>query len=237
MSQISKLLKEYCASYRIDLTSQMLTDFEAYAATLLDWNKKINLTAITQPEEIAIKHFLDSILLLNAVDIPENSSLIDVGTGAGFPAVPLKIVRHDLKVTLLDSLNKRVLFLTELSELLRQGNRVIHGRAEECGHDMNLREKYDFATARGVASLPALCEYCLPFVKVGGIFAALKGPEVHAEAESSKHALEALGGEISEITSFNLPRDNKRTIVIIKKISQTSPKYPRKAVKITKKPL
>lgn len=237
MTQISDLLEKYSKEYNITLSPQMLKDFEAYASTLLEWNERINLTAITLPGEIAVKHFLDSILLLNAVDVPDNSSLIDVGTGAGFPAIPLKIVRRDICVTLLDSLNKRVLFLTELSRLLGQENTVIHGRAEELGRDVKLREKFDFATARGVAALPALCEYCLPFVKTGGIFAALKGPDIHAEAESSKKALEILGGEIAGIKHFDLPLNNKRAIVLIKKISQMPPKYPRTAVKITKKPL
>lgn len=237
MTQISQLLKEYSTDYEIDLSPQMLADFEVYAATLLEWNEKINLTAITQLKEIAAKHFLDSILLHKAINMPKSTSLIDVGTGAGFPAIPLKIVRRDLEITLLDSLNKRILFLAELSSLLGQENTIIHGRAEEYGRDVKLREKFDFATARGVAALPALCEYCLPFVRVGGTFAALKGPEVHAEAEASKRALEALSGEIAEIKHFDLPMGDKRTIVIIKKISQMPSKYPRMAVKITKKPL
>lgn len=237
MKKTGELLRKYSAEYGIDLTANMLADFEMYAAALLEWNEKINLTTITQADEIAVKHFLDSLLLLKAITVPKDASLIDVGTGAGFPAVPLKIVREDLKITLLDSLNKRVLFLTELSRVLGQDNVIIHGRAEECGRSVKLREKFDFATARGVAALPALCEYCLPFVRVGGVFAALKGPEVHAEVESSHSALHELGAEILELKSFDLPLGNKRTIVLIKKISQMSPKYPRIAGRIAKKPL
>lgn len=237
MTHISTLLNQHATAYGFTLSPQMRADFDTYAATLLEWNEKINLTAITQPEEIAVKHFLDSILLLKAVDMPERATLVDVGTGAGFPAIPLKIVRPDLRVTLLDSLNKRVSFLAEVSRLLGQDNTAIHGRAEELGRDARLRERFDFATARGVAALPALCEYCLPFVKVGGIFAALKGPDVHAEIGGAKSALKLLGGEIAEIKEFDLPQGNKRAIVCIKKISQMSPKYPRASVKITKKPL
>lgn len=237
MAQISDLLKKYSVGQGIKLTQKMLDDFEVYAATLLEWNAKINLTAITQPEEIAVKHFLDSILLLKAADMPKNASIIDVGTGAGFPAIPLKIVREDLNITLLDSLNKRIMFLTELSKKLGQENTIIHGRAEECGHESKLREKFDMATARAVAPMPALSEYCLPFVKIGGYFASLKGPDIHAEVEESRSALSELGGEVYGIKHFDLPPDSKRAIIIVKKISQMPPKYPRKAVKITKKPL
>lgn len=234
---ISKKLCEYAKSYGLALTDGMLRDFEIYAGLLLEWNEKVNLTAITEPEEVAVKHFLDSLMLLKAVDIKQNASLIDVGTGAGFPAVPLKIVRPDLKITLLDSLNKRVSFLTRLSSELLQDNAVIHGRAEQCGHDEKLRESFDFATARGVAGMPVLSEYCLPFVKEGGIFAALKGPEVGPEAEAARQAIQILGGHLEDIKSFELPNQNKRSIVIIKKISQMPPKYPRMSAKIAKKPL
>lgn len=237
MGITSPKLKEYAEQYEIRLTPEMLAQFELYSSMLLEWNQKINLTAIIEPDEIIVKHFLDSLLLLKAVDLPPNAALIDVGTGAGFPGVPLKIARPDLKLTLLDSLNKRVAFLSGLSDALGQSNSIIHGRAEQQGHLSGLRESFDCATARGVAPLPALCEYCMPFVRPGGFFAALKGPDVFPEAESSAKAISELGGELVQIKSYNLPLDNKRTIVLIKKISHMSTKYPRTSVKITKKPL
>lgn len=237
MGIISDMLGQYAGEYGIELPAGALERFELYAKMLLEWNEKINLTAITLPEEIAVKHFLDSLLLLKAVDIPENSAIIDVGTGAGFPGVPLKIARPDLRLTLLDSLNKRVTFLSELSSALGQDNRVIHGRAEQCGREDGLRENFYLATARGVAALPALGEYCLPFVAPGGVFAAMKGPDVEPEAEAAQNAFSLLSAEIIEIKRFILPEDQRRTVVQVKKISQLSPKYPRTAVKITKTPL
>lgn len=230
-------LKTYGEAYGIALTDQMLQQFGLYQVLLLDWNSRINLTAITQPEEICIKHFLDSLMLLYVMDIPQGASIIDVGTGAGFPGVPLKIVRPDLKITLLDSLNKRVNFLQELSQQLGQQNKVVHGRAEEWGRKPEFRERYDIATARAVTNLPALCEYCLPFVKPDGVFVALKGPDVDGEIEASATALRLLEGQVEALHQLQLPGDNKRSVVIIKKNRQLSPKYPRNAVKITKSPL
>lgn len=237
MRIISQILKQNAGEYGITLSTEALEKFELYARMLVEYNEKVNLTAITQPEEIAVKHFLDSLLLIKAVDVPENAAVIDVGTGAGFPGIPLKIVRPDLRLTLLDSLNKRVTFLTELSDALGQQNRVIHGRAEQCGREAGLREEYYLATARGVAALPALSEYCLPFVKPDGLFAAMKGPEVEQEAEAAQKALYLLSAELLGIKRYNLPGNQGRTIVLIKKISRLSPKYPRTAVKITKTPL
>lgn len=234
---ISRSLGEYARQYEIPLTPEMLEKFEIYSEMLLEWSGKMNLTAITEPQEIAVKHFLDSLLLLKAVELPQNASLIDVGTGAGFPGIPLKIARPDLRVTLLDSLNKRTVFLTEVSNALNQSNSIIHGRAEQSGRSPELREQFDFATARGLAALPALCEYCMPFVKPGGCFAALKGPGIHAEAENAANAISELGGVLFEIKSYKLPLDNNRTIVLVKKISHISAKYPRMSVKIAKKPL
>lgn len=237
MGVIADMLEGYAGEYEITLPSGALEKFELYAKILVEYNKKVNLTAITQPEEIAVKHFLDSLLLLKAVAVPENTAIIDVGTGAGFPGIPLKIARPDLRLTLLDSLNKRVTFLTELSDALQQKNHVIHGRAEECGRQEDLREKFGLATARGVTNLSALSEYCLPFVMPGGTFAAMKGPDVEDETESARRAISLLGAELIEIKRFNLPHEQKRTIVLIKKISRISPKYPRMSVKIAKAPL
>lgn len=223
--------------FGFELSQNQLDQFETYADYLVEWNQKINLTAITDLEEICIKHFLDSLLLLKAVEVTEGASLIDVGTGAGFPSVPCKIVRPDLSLTLLDSLNKRVQFLSGLSEILGQQNSCVHARAEEGGKNPQYREQYDFATARAVARLRELSEYCLPFVKVGGYFAALKGYEIEEELEEAKKAIRLLGGKIEAVQKFVLPGDNKRAIVIIKKISQTPTKYPRISAKIKKQPL
>ena len=220
-----------------DLSPGMLRDFAQYAQLLDEWNQKMNLTAITEPHEVAAKHFLDSLLLLKAVEIPQNASLIDVGTGAGFPGVPVKIARPDLAVTLLDSLNKRIGFLTALSAALGQHNTMIHGRAEELGQHPSHREQYFLATARAVAPLWVLCEYCLPFVRVGGVFAALKGGAVEREADQAASALVCLGGGLEEIRGFTLPDGSARSIVVIRKRSQTPPKYPRSFAKITKTPL
>lgn len=225
------------AGYGLCLSSDMLDAFEAYAVLLADWNQRMNLTAITDPGEVAIKHFLDSLLVLRALDVPQGASLIDVGTGAGFPAVPMHIARRDLCVTLLDSLQKRIGFLAALSDALGQKNELIHGRAEVCGHKPELREKFDLATARAVAALPALCEYCLPFVRPGGYFAALKGGDVKQETEAAASAITRLGGQITAIKPFVLPDSSARSIILIKKISHTPPKYPRSSVKITKTPI
>lgn len=230
-------LKQYAQKYGIDLTGEMVAAFSLYAEMLVDWNQRVNLTAITLPEEICVKHFLDSLLLLKAVELPKGAKLIDVGTGAGFPGVPLKIARPDLQLTLLDSLNKRVNFLQALSAALGQDNQVFHGRAEECGKKPDMREAFYLATARAVAALPALCEYCLPFVQIGGCFVALKGYEVKEEIDAAGKALQLLGGKIEAAHKLELPHDNKRTLVVIRKISQTPSAYPRAAVKITKSPL
>lgn len=237
LGAISRVLREYAPEYLLTLSEQALEKFELYARMLLEYNEKINLTSITQAEDIAIKHFLDSLLVLNAISLPAGATLIDVGTGAGFPGIPLKIVRPDIKLTLLDSLKKRTDFLAQISKALFQENEILHARAEEYGRKEGYRERYDFSTARAVASLPALCEYCLPFVKPGGFFVALKGPEIEKETGGIKRALSMLSGEIEKIDYFDLPPDQKRSLVIIKKISQIPAKYPRAAVKITKTPL
>lgn len=236
MSGVSNL-RDMALEYGLELTDSMLEQFKVYEGLMLDWNERINLTAITKPEEVAIKHFLDSLLLLKVVDLPEASRIIDVGTGAGFPSVPMKILRSDLRLTLLDSLNKRVGFLSVLSEALGQQNECVHGRAEQLSHDNIYRECYDLATARAVAALPALCEYCMPYVKCGGYFTALKGPELGAELDGALGAIEKLGGKLEAVREFILPDGSMRKIVLVKKRSHTPTKYPRASVKITKTPL
>lgn len=208
-----------------------------YSEMLVSWNKKVNLTAILSPEDISQKHFLDSILPFSLFEIKKGARLIDVGTGAGFPSCPLKIFREDIEITLLDSLNKRIKFLQALSDELSLNGECIHGRAEELGHKENYRERFDIATARAVAALPMLCEYCLPFVKVGGYFVALKGGNSEEEISDAENAVKVLGGKIDKIIDYSLPNGDKRALIAIKKISQTASKYPRNKGQMTKKPL
>lgn len=230
-------LSGYARGIGLSLSQAQLEAFDLYAQMLVEWNQKINLTAITKPEEIVVKHFLDSLMLLNAVSLEEGAKLVDVGTGAGFPSVPVKIARPQLELTLLDSLNKRILFLKELSAALGQQNHCVHIRAEEAGKSAAYREQYDLATARAVAHLRELSEYCLPLVRVGGRFAALKGGEIEQELIESEKAVREMGGKIAGVRQFSLPDGSARTIVVIEKISQTLTKYPRPHAKIAKFPL
>lgn len=220
--------------YNLDLSPEKYNKFCKYAEFLVEYNKNVNLTAITEPREVLIKHFIDSSLILNYIDIPENSSIIDVGTGAGFPSVPLKIMRPDLKITLLDSLAKRIVFLQKLCELIEADAEFIHGRAEDIAKMSEYREKFDFSCARAVANLSVLSEYCIPFVKVGGTFISMKGP--NENPLDSESAVNILGGGICEIHSYSLENDS-RNIIEIKKISQTPTKYPRNSSQIKKKSL
>ncbi len=237
MDRLQKILGEAAAKEGFLLTEGQLADFERYARMLVEWNERINLTAITAPDEIAIKHFLDSILLLKLVDLPQGGRVIDVGTGAGFPALPLKILRPDLRVTLLDSLNKRITFLTAVSQALSQDNVCIHARAEEAGRRPEMREQFDLATARAVAPMRLLAEYCLPYVAVGGVFVALKGPNADQEIDEAKPAIRLLGGKIQKVDTYCLTESYGRSAVTVKKISQTPTKYPRPSAKIAKAPL
>lgn len=217
------------------LSEEQYGQFYRYAELLVEWNEKMNLTGITDPEGITIKHFLDSAMLLKFCEVKNGASVIDVGTGAGFPGIPLKILRPDIKLTLLDSLNKRILFLREVCSQTGIEADCIHARAEEGARKPELREKFDIAAARAVAAMPALSEYCLPFVKKGGIFAALKGPnEAVKEAE---RAIGILSGKISRVEEYSIPGGDRRMLVVVKKISQSSPKYPRNSGQISKNPL
>lgn len=220
--------------YSLVLDKEKYNKFCKYADFLVEYNKNVNLTAITDSWGILKKHFIDSCLILKYIDIPLNSSIIDVGTGAGFPSIPLKIMRPDLKITLLDSLAKRIVFLQLLGELIEIDAEYIHGRAEDIAKTKEYREKYDFSCARAVANLSVLSEYCIPFVKCGGSFISLKGPS--EDINTSLKAVEILGGEISEIHSYSLD-DEARNIIEIKKISQTPTKYPRNSGQIKKKSL
>ena len=205
-----------------------------YADMLIEKNKVMNLTAITDDEGVAIKHFVDSILPLTMVDFPQNASLIDVGAGAGFPSVPMCIYRPDLTPTMLDATNKRVEFLKEVCEKYIKNADCVHKRAEEY---KDKRESFDIATARAVARLNVLSEYCLPFVKVGGMFVALKGKDGADEVADSKKAVEILGGKIEKVISYSLSNGDERTLVVIRKTKPTPPKYPRPSAKISKLPL
>lgn len=227
-----------CQEFGVNITDQMKEKLNLYGNLLLEWNEKINLTAITEPEDVLFKHFYDCILFLKHVKVPKNATLVDVGTGAGFPGMVLKIVRPDVDVTLLDSLNKRLIFLNEVIEKLGlTGIKTVHSRAEDAGSSKIHRENYDIATARAVANLPVLLEYCTPLVKVGGMFVSMKGPSAFEEAENSKNAIGVLGMEKLTIICETLNGDDKRAFVISKKISHTSSKYPRKPAVISKQPL
>ncbi|PWM23862.1 MAG: 16S rRNA (guanine(527)-N(7))-methyltransferase RsmG [Oscillospiraceae bacterium] len=215
-----------------------LDKFSRYAEFLLEYNEKVNLTAITDPEGIAIKHFADSVIPLSLVPFPEGSTVIDVGTGAGFPGVPMKILRPDLSLTLLDSLQKRLTFLGELSERIGQpDNRLVHARAEAAGADPALRGKYDVAVSRAVARLAVLCEYCLPLVRVGGFLVALKGPDCQEELEEARNAIRILGGGEPRQIEYSLGEAGSRSLIIIPKLMPTAKKFPRQRVKINEKPL
>lgn len=229
---------EFCCSefqkYGLNLTHEMYAKYDKYAEFLVEYNKNVNLTAITDPAGILVKHFIDSVIALKYVDIPENSTLIDVGTGAGFPSVPIKIYRPDIKVTLLDSLNKRITFLECLCNLIGIDAECVHGRAEDIAKIPEYREKFDFSCARAVANLSVLSEYCLPFVSIGGAFISLKGP--NESAVDSENAIKILGGSVSRETIYNVGQE-ERKIIVIKKISQTPSKYPRNSSQIKKKSL
>lgn len=220
----------------IELTKEQIEKYYNYMNLLLEWNEKINLTAIIEPREIILKHFVDSLTI--AKYIKDDEKLIDVGTGAGFPGIPLSIVKENTDIVLLDSLNKRINFLEEVKENLKLENiTTIHGRAEEFGKNKKERETYDIATSRAVAPLNILLEYLLPLVKVGGKAICMKGSNIE-EIENAKNALEILGGKIEKIEEITLPNsDIKRNIIIVKKVKNTPLKYPRKPGTPSKEPI
>ena len=221
----------------IKINPAQAKQFQRYLELRLEWNEKMNLTAITGPEEVAEKHFLDSLTLLTCCKIKEGAKVIDVGTGAGFPGIPLKILRPDLQLTLLDGLNKRLIFLGEVCAALGIEAERIHKRAEEAGLDKKMRESFDVATARAVAPLNILCEYCLPLVKMKGFFIAMKGPGAQEELEQAEHALDVLGGTDRKIVPLTLPTAGERNIVTVQKKAFTPKNYPRHGGTITKHPL
>lgn len=232
-------LQDAAEAYGLCLTERMVEQFTLYYELLLEWNEKINLTAITEPKEVAIKHMIDSLSCLDEKVFPEGASVIDVGTGAGFPGIPLKIFRPDLKLTLLDSLNKRIKFLQEVVDRLELSEvQCIHARAEEGARNKALREKFDVAVSRAVARLQVLAEYCMPFVRVGGYFVALKGMKYAQESQEGQRAVKLLGGKDCWAVPVHLPSlEDKRAVLYIQKLKNTPKAYPRKAGTPDKNPL
>lgn len=233
-----ELLFEEAKNHGLNLTENQLKKFKIYEDFLLEYNSHTNLTAIKEPEDIMIKHFLDSIILNNFLNIKQNAKIVDIGTGAGFPGVPLKIFREDIELTLIDSLNKRIVFLGQLMDKIGLSANIFHARAEELSHKKEHREIYDFAVSRAVASLNILCELSIPYVKKGGFFVALKGANAQEELEKSENAIKILGCKLESIKTFELPKNKGlRNILIIKKTSNTPTKYPRNNSQISKSPL
>jgi 16S rRNA (guanine527-N7)-methyltransferase len=231
------LLKNNAASLGIELGDEEISRFDMLAERLIEQNKTMNLTAITDPDEVVIKHFVDSISLLSAVTPEEGAKILDLGTGAGFPGIPLLICRPDIKLTMVDSTAKKLKYVASTVEALGLEAETLHSRAEEAGKQSEYREQYDIVCSRAVAALNLLCEYCLPFVKVGGIFAAMKSAKADEEIALAKNALKTLGGKIVDKKTFALSDGGERTIILIKKVSQIPSKYPRPSAQIAKKPL
>ncbi len=234
-----ELMKSACDSVEMAFDEDKYNKFITYKNLLQEWNEKINLTAITEDEEVIKKQFIDCIKAFNEKQFKEAKTLIDVGTGAGFPGLPIAIMRDDLKVTLLDSLNKRVNFLNQVKNSLGLENvTTIHSRAEDGARNKELREKFDIATSRAVANMAVLSEFCLPYVEVGGYFIALKGPAITDELNEAKNAIGTLGGKLVGVIEVSIEdTDLKHNLVVVKKVKETPKTYPRKAGSITKKPI
>lgn len=228
-------LKNEAAKMGVSLDGVAIKRFDLLAERLVSWNSRVNLMAITEPDDIVVKHFLDSISPLPYADIKENARLIDVGCGAGFPGLPILIARPDLEVTFLDSIEKKLKFIDDVLESTSLFGETVHGRAEVLGADSDFREQFDVATTRAVAPLNVLAEYCLPLVKVGGIYISMKGAE--DETALGSKAIKELGGEIENVVSLKLANGDSRNLIMIRKISQTATKYPRKTKKIAVQPL
>mgnify|MGYP001040236778 CR=1 FL=1 len=228
-------LEEKCSTWNIALTGTQLDQLDAFAQILVDYNQKVNLTAITDPEGIEDKHFLDSLLFASQPEVA--GRMVDVGAGAGFPGIVTKIFKPELELTLMEPTGKRVDFLKyACAQLGLTGVEFAKERAEEAARKV-WREQFDLASARAVGALPMLAEYCLPYVKVGGYFISLKGPEVEQEIREAKNAVATMGGKVEQVLHFSLPDDSGRSIVLIKKISHTPPSFPRTAAKMAKKPI
>lgn len=237
IEEFKDLMCSYGKQIDIEFNDKQLNQFYKYMNLLLEWNEKINLTAIIEPEEVILKHFIDSLTINKYIE--KNKIIADVGTGAGFPGIPLKIYRSDLNVTLVDSLNKRINFLNEvISELELKDINTVHSRIEDFGKDKKYRESFDYVTARAVANLTTLSEYLIPISKVNGKCICMKGNDIKEEIINSKNAMNLLGGKIDKIDYFELPNTNiSRNIIIIDKVKNTPNKYPRKAGLPSKEPL
>ncbi|WP_378956910.1 16S rRNA (guanine(527)-N(7))-methyltransferase RsmG [Pelosinus sp. sgz500959] len=233
------IIRRVACEYGLTLTDGQVEDFNTYFELLVEWNEKVNLTAITAPQDVAVKHMIDSLSCYEPSIFKKGARIIDVGTGAGFPGLPLKIFRPDLKLTLFDSLNKRILFLQAVANALGiMDINFVHSRAEDGGKNKQLREQYDIAVSRAVARLNVLCEWCLPFVAVGGFFIALKGSQYSLEVDEARGALELLGGEIVKVENVKLPGlDDVRAVIYIKKVRKTPLSYPRRPGMAEKNPL
>lgn len=236
---MNQLLEVKLQELNIQINEIQKKQFDTFYSMLVEWNKVMNLTGITEYEEVIEKHFVDSLSIVNIFELPEVNTVIDVGTGAGFPGIPLKIAFPHLKITLLDSLNKRINFLDSvIDELKLDDIYTIHGRAEDFAKKDDYREKYDLCVSRAVANLSTLSEYCLPYIRVGGIFISYKSGDVDDEVLESKKAISILGGKLDNVVKFQLPgTDINRSFIKIEKIKNTGKKYPRKAGLPTKEPL
>lgn len=234
---MENFIKNYLKKLNIEINENQVKSFVIYKNLLVELNKVMNLTGITEDKDVVIKHFADSITPLNIVDF-KNKSVIDIGTGAGFPGLPLKIAEPTIKLTLLDSLTKRLNFLKKVCHHINVEAEFVHGRAEELGQDVNFREQFDIAVSRAVAPLNILAEFDLPYVKVGGLMIALKGPAAYDEIESAQNAVNELGGKFEKVEQISLPEtDLNHTIVVIRKTEKTPEKYPRRVKKIERSPL
>lgn len=231
------LLLDTLAPLGVTLSDEAFARLDAFAEQLVETNRQFNLTAITEPADMTVKHFADSLSLFSFANFPQNAKIIDVGTGAGFPGLVLKLARPDLEVTFLDSTRKKLGFIESVLQNAGLSGEILHRRAEEAGQDKAFREQFDFATARAVSDLRNLAEYCLPFVKVGGVFLSMKSAGTDEEIAAAKNALHLLGGKIERDEVFSLTPEMPRRLLFIKKISQTPPKYPRPSAKIAKNPL
>lgn len=237
IDKFKELMCFYGEKIDIKFAEEQLQKFYSYMKLLLEWNEKINLTAITDPEEVILKHFIDSLSISKYIE--NDTCIADVGTGAGFPGIPLKIYRDDLNITLVDSLNKRINFLNEVIKELDLDDIVtVHSRIEDFGKNGKYREKYDYVTARAVANLTVLSEYLIPIVRVNGECICMKGNNVEEEITDAKKAINILGGKISKVDNFKLPdSDIERNVIIIDKIKNTPSRYPRKAGMPSREPL